>query len=386
MKNSVVRKLSVAILVIVMFAACLSIFTACNFEDIEVTFKDMKGREFSITPSEVNKIVCVGAGALRLYSYVGDMSKICAVEEIEGSRTGFVSVRPYQIAYEDQFKALIAEGKTAGAGGPKAQKLQTEILAQLEPDLVFSCLSLDVDELEAGEKAIGCPIVTLAYGQDKAFSNEVKESLAIIGMVCATEAKATEVVVMMAAMEKELEDQTAGKTSPTFYLGCNSNWGIKGFLSTSKNYPLFKATYIKNVMDEDGKTIGQDGYTTWENILTADIDKIFLDAGGLETFKGEYTAQGSVYPGNLATMSAWTNDQIYLLMPNNAYDANVEMYYINAYYAASIAYGTNIDIEARANEIFNIFFDDGKVTYDNVKMYGGYQQLSNDPTTWPANN
>ena len=383
MKNSVVRKLSVAILVIVMFAACLSIFTACNFDDIEVTFKDMKGREFSVTPNEVNKIVCVGAGALRLYSYVGDMSKLCAVEEIEGSRDGFVSVRPYQIAYEDQFKALIAEGKTAGAGGPQAQKLQTEILAQLEPDLIFSCLSLDISELEAGEKAIGCPIVTLAYGQDKAFSSEVKQSLAIIGMVCATEAKATEVVVMMAAMEKELEDQAAGKTSPTFYLGCNSNWGKKGFLSTSKNYPLFKATYIKNVMDEEGKIVGQDGYTTWENILTADIDKIFLDAGGLAIFKGEYTAQGSAYPGNLAQMSAWTNDQIYLLMPNNAYDANVEMYYINAYFAASIAYGVNIDIEKRANEIFNIFFDDGKVTYNDVKMYGGYQQLSNDPTTWP---
>ena len=136
-------------------------------------------------------------------------------------------------------------------------------------------------------------------------------------------------------------------------------------------------------MDEEGKIVGQDGYTTWENILTADIDKIFLDAGGLAIFKGEYTAQGSTYPGNLAQMSAWTNDQIYLLMPNNAYDANVEMYYINAYFAASIAYGVNIDIEKRANEIFNIFFDDGKVTYNDVKMYGGYQQLSNDPTTWP---
>ena len=84
-------------------------------------------------------------------------------------------------------------------------------------------------------------------------------------------------------------------------------------------------------------------------------------------------------------MTAWTGKEVYLMMPNNAYDANVEMYYINAYYAAKIAYGAEIDIASKANEILDIFYGTGKVSYDDVKMYGGYQKL-NLPEVWPTNN
>lgn len=386
MTNGLVKKLTITILVVVLLVACLSIFAACNGDvlDVDITFTDLQGREITVNPSKINKIVCVGAGALRLYSYVGTMDKLCAVEEIEGSRTGFVSVRPYQIAYEDLFKNLIKEGKTAGAGGPKAQVLQTEILAALEPDLIFSCLTLETSAIEDAEKAIGCPIVTLKYGQSKAFSSEIKESLAIIGAVCCTEDRVIEIVAAMEGMKKELSAYGTDKTSPTVYLACNSNWGKKGFLSTSKSYPIFTASGIKNVMDETGKTI-TDGYTTWENIINADIDKIFIDAGGLDIFKGEYDEPESTYPGNLAQMTAWTGKEVYLMMPNNAYDANVEMYYINAYYAAKIAYGAEIDIASKANEILDIFYGTGKVSYDDVKMYGGYQKL-NLPEVWPTNN
>ena len=387
MTNSLVKKLTITILVVVLLVACLSIFAACNIDidDVEVNVKDMKGREFKITPSEIKKVVCVGAGALRLYSYVGDMSKLCAVEEIEGSRTGFVSVRPYQIAYENQFKALIAEGKTAGAGGPQAQKLQTEILAQLEPDVVFSCLTMETSAIEEAEKAIGCPIITLAYGEQKAFSSELKDSLGIISLVCATELRAAELYVAMEALEKELEDQAKGKTSKNIYLGCNSNWGIHGFLSTSKNYPIFTVSGISNVMDETGKTIDRDGYANIEQVITSDADRIILDAGGLAKFKEDYEKTGSELPGNLATMTAFAGKEVYLMMPNNAYDANVEMYFINAFYALSVAYDIDIDMEDKANEILTIFLGEGKVSYDDVKIYGGYQKL-NLPEVWPANN
>ena len=81
-------------------------------------------------------------------------------------------------------------------------------------------------------------------------------------------------------------------------------------------------------------------------------------------------------------MTAWTNKEVYLMMPNNAYDANVEMYFINAYYALSVAYGVAIDMPTQANEILEIFYGEGKVTYDDVKMYGGYQKL-NLPDVWP---
>ena len=386
MTNSLVKKLTITILVIVLLVACLSIFAACNidFDDIEVTFKDMKGREFTLKPADVQKVVCVGAGALRLYTYVGDMSKLYAVEEIECSRTGFVSVRPYQIAYENEFKAIIEAGRTAGPGGPQAQVLQTEILAQLEPDVVFSCLTLETSVIEDAEKAIGCPIVTLAYGKEKAFSSELKSSLGIISLVCGTEARAAEVVVAMEALEADIKAKAKDKTSATVYLGCNSNWGKKGFLSTSKQYPIFTISGIKNVMDEDGKTISGAGMADLEQVVTSDTTKIILDAGGLSIFEHDYKETGSELPATLATMTAFAGKEVYLMMPNNAYDANVEMYFINAYYALSVAYGIEIDMPTQAKEILDLFYGEGKVTYDDVKMYGGYQKL-NLPDVWPTN-
>ena len=380
MTNSVVKKITITVLVIVLLVACLSIFAACNMDDIEVTFKDMKGREFSLKPADVHKVVCVGAGALRLYTYVGDMDKLYAVEELEGSRTGFVSVRPYQIAYEDKFKALINDGKTAGAGGPQAQVLQTEILAQLEPDVIFSCLTMETSDIEEAEKAIGCPIVTLMYGPQKAFSTQLKDSLGIISLVCGTEVKAVEIIAAMKALEKDLEDQAKGKTSETVYLGCNSNWGKKGFLSTSKAYPVFTVSGIKNVMDESSMTIDS-GNASLEQVISSDTTKIMLDAGGLEIFEGEYNAPGSQLPGNLATMEAFAGKEVYLMMPNNAYDANVEMYYINAYYALSVAYGIEVNMEQKTNDILSIFYGN-RVHYSDVIIYGGYQKL-NLPDTWP---
>lgn len=383
-------KKSLQRLFLLVTALCLSLFSlaafaACNEKttasDGDVTVTDLAGREISFDPVGINKVVCIGAGALRLYSYVGDMDKLCAVEEIEGSRTaGRVSLRAYQIRYEDRFKALINDGKTVGAGGPMAQVLNVEAIAKVQPDIVFSCLTLEQDALEAGELAIGCPIVTLKYGQQKAFSEEILSSLRLIGKICRTEERADELCSYMNSLKADLRAQAEGKTSAKVYLACNSNWGVKGFLSTAKQYPLFTISGIANVMDDAKNTIGSDGYADLEAVVSSGAEKIILDAGGLETFRGEYEETGSHLAETLAGMPAFANGEIYLIMPNNAYDANVETYFINAYYALSVAYGINIDVMEKANEITTKFL--GKAMYDDIIVYGGYGKTAL-PTVWP---
>ena len=55
------------------------------------TITDSAGRTVTI-PKAVKRPVCIGAGALRLYSYIGDMSILAGVEECE---KGFlISARP----------------------------------------------------------------------------------------------------------------------------------------------------------------------------------------------------------------------------------------------------------------------------------------------------
>ena len=42
-------------------------------KEIEVT--DMVGRNVNVIPGSYSSVICIGAGALRMYSYVGDIDK-----------------------------------------------------------------------------------------------------------------------------------------------------------------------------------------------------------------------------------------------------------------------------------------------------------------------
>ena len=97
-------------------------------EPQEITITDMIGREVAVTPGSYKRVVCIGAGALRMYSYVGDVALLCGVEDIDNTTLAerpkmFDSVaRPYMLAYGDTFAAL----PSCGVGGPQAQTAEAE--------------------------------------------------------------------------------------------------------------------------------------------------------------------------------------------------------------------------------------------------------------------
>ena len=47
-----------------------------------ITVTDMIGRSVQIQPGSYQRVVCIGAGALRMYSYVGDTALLCGVEDM----------------------------------------------------------------------------------------------------------------------------------------------------------------------------------------------------------------------------------------------------------------------------------------------------------------
>ena len=83
--------------------------TTTVVENGEVAITDMIGREVTIAPGSYKKVVCIGAGALRMYSYIGDVGLLAGVEDIDNTTLSerpmmFDSVaRPYVLAYEETF-------------------------------------------------------------------------------------------------------------------------------------------------------------------------------------------------------------------------------------------------------------------------------------------
>ena len=106
----------------------------------EITVTDMIGREETIVPGSYRRVVCIGAGALRMYSYIGDVNLLAGVEDIDNASLSerpqmFDSVaRPYVLAYGDVFSTL----PSCGVGGPMAQTAEAEKILSCDPDIVIS--------------------------------------------------------------------------------------------------------------------------------------------------------------------------------------------------------------------------------------------------------
>lgn len=94
----------------------------------EMMITDMIGREISVVPGSYERVVYIGAGALRMYSYIGDVGLLCGVEDIDNLSLQerpqmFDGVaRSYVLAYKDVFSKL----DSCGVGGPNAQSAEAE--------------------------------------------------------------------------------------------------------------------------------------------------------------------------------------------------------------------------------------------------------------------
>ena len=128
--------LSLALLMLLSLCACVD----RNGLSGDITVTDMVGRTVSVTPGSYRRVVCIGAGALRMYSYIGDVAYLAGVEDIDNTSLSerpkmFDSVaRPYVLAFGDTFDDL----PSCGVGGPMAQSAEAEKILSCNPDIVIS--------------------------------------------------------------------------------------------------------------------------------------------------------------------------------------------------------------------------------------------------------
>nr|MCR5491430.1 ABC transporter substrate-binding protein [Bacilli bacterium] len=213
--------------------------------------EDANGRKVEIRAGTYSKIVCIGAGALRMYSYVGEASLLAGVEDIdnleaEGHPAMFDGVaRPYFIANSESYKGLPSCGK----GGPMAQAAEAEKILNCRPDLVISEYE-DVEKADALQKQLGVPVITLKYGGKGVFDAACKKSISLIAEVIGTSAKAETLLSYIDAAEKDLAKRTEGLTSDKQAYICGlGNWGTTNHLMTAKNYEPFNIAHITNIAD-----------------------------------------------------------------------------------------------------------------------------------------
>ena len=354
--------------------------TTVAAQSAEVTITDMIGREVTIVPGSYKRVVCIGAGALRMYSYIGDVALLAGVEDIDNTTLSerpmmFDSVaRPYVLAYGETFNTL----PSCGVGGPMAQAAEAEKILSCNPDIVISEFE-DVEKEDALQEQLGVPVITLKAGSKGVFDDAFYGSMELLGKVFGEEEKAE-------ALNKYVQDQAAEITArtadiadedkPSVYVCGLGNWGTTDHLMTAENYVSFQIANVKNVLSGTGtqgiQPIEEEKFVS----IGGNMDMIIMDAAAVKNIKPLYQEDPTMFD----TCKAWNDGEVYLEMAYNAYYTNFEIALINTWFIAKTVYPeqfADIDMTAKTNEVTQMFY--GMDLADEIfacpSSFGGYQRI-----------
>ena len=356
---------------------------ACGAEQVEtpdpdtsVVVTDMIGREVTVNPGTYQRVVCIGAGALRMYSYIGDVNLLCGVEDIDNTTLTerpkmFDSVaRPYVLAYGDVFETL----PSCGVGGPMAQAAEAEKILACNPDIVISEFE-DVDKENALQEQLGVPVITLSSGPKGVFDDKFFGSLQLLGEIFGKEKRATQLIQYI---QDEMADISAAvygipeEEKPGVYICGLGNWGTTDHLTTAENYVSFEIAGVKNVLSGTGlQGVGPIEEEKFVE-LGKDMDIMIVDTAAIKNISPLY-AEGSTM---FDTCKAWQEGNVYLEMAYNAYYTNFEIALANTWYIAKTVYPErfeDIDMTAKLDEITNQFL--GQELAEEIFALGGYGKL-----------
>ena len=382
-----IKKMTAALLASVMaFGFCGSTVqceeqeTAVENAGEEITITDMIGREVSVTPGSYERVVCVGAGALRMYSYIGDVNLLCGVEDIDNTTLEerpemFDSVaRPYVLAYEEVFSTL----SSCGVGGPMAQAAEAEKILSCEPDIVISEFE-DVEKEDALQEQLGVPVITLKAGSKGVFDEAFSGSMELLGVLFGEEERAEELIAYVEAEAAEITSRTADiaeEDKPAVYICGLGNWGTTDHLMTAENFVSLNIANVKNVLSGTGmegiQPIEEEKFVE----LGEDMDIIIMDAAAVKNIIPLYQEDPTMFD----TCKAWNNGEVYLEMAYNAYYTNFEIALCNSWFVAKTVYPElfeDVDMMEKTNEITNMFL--GQELAEEIfacpSSFGGYQKI-----------
>lgn len=343
---------------------------------VEVT--DMIGRQVEVVPGSYKRVVCVGAGALRMYSYIADKNLLCGVEDIdnvtlENRPKMFDSVaRPYVMAFADVLSNL----PSCGVGGPQAQVAEAEKILSCDPDIVISEFE-DVDKENALQEQLGIPVITLRSGPDSVFDPSFKGSLRLLGQIFGREARAEELISFIEAQTAEISERTSEALGDNQAYICGlGNWGTTNHLVTNPNYTSFTVANIQNAVTGLSAPGMQEIESEKFVSIGEDIDVMIIDAAAVKNIKPLYAQDSTMFD----TCKAWREGNVYLQMAYNAYYTNYEIALANTWFIAKAVYPdlfADINMTEKLDEITNVFL--GQSMAEDIfaypASYGGYQKI-----------
>lgn len=315
----------------------------------ERTIIDAAGRTVRL-PQRIDRVVCSGAGCLRLLTYLSAHDLIVAVDSIEKRSTVF-SARPYTIA-NPQFRDYPLFGEFRGFDQP-------ELIVSLErrPQVIFKTFAssgYNPDELQS---KTGIPVVVLNHGDLGAGRQNLFHALRLMGAVVGKERRAGEVIAFFEHAIRDLGMRTTDipvDRLRSCFVGGIAFKGPHGLQSTEAMYPPIAFVNAVNVAAQPDRRI-QNITVAKEQIVAWDPSVIFLDLSTIQLGDRAGALFELKTDAAYRTLSAVRSGNVYGVLPYNWYSQNLGSILADAYFIGKVLYPwrfTDIDPKAKADEIY----------------------------------
>ncbi len=329
-----------------------------------IAVTDMTNRTVDVKQNP-QRIIGVGAGALRMICYLNAADRVVGVddrEQVKYNTSGFGMPsgvdKPYNLANPDLATKPFIGGKT---GDP-------ELIAAQNPDVIFYTFTTGRDAQTLQEKS-GRPVITLVTGDLGKNKDAFYQSLRLMAKILKKEDRAESITTYIDSTIGDLKARTkdipADKRPKVFVGGIAFN-GAHGFLSTDPGYsplPMVNGNNVATPAGQNGQMM-----IDKEKLLEWDPDVIFVDEASYSLVKEDL--KDPVYQ----SLSAVKNGRVYGVMPYNWYANNYDTVLADAYFIGKMLYPAqfaDVDPEQKANEIYSAL--NGKPVYAEMKsLFGGF--------------
>jgi len=312
------------------------------------TVTDMRGRSVTI-PSNVNKVIALDAGSLRLVSYLDATDKIIAVEDVGHGREktlyDFFPLATYRIAFPN-LRGLPSIGSAENHEG----------IIAAAPDLIISS-AVDINKLDQLQNTLGIPVFGVnvdieLYETDLFYGQLIK-----LGRILGQEERARELVGGIQASLADIERRTREVETPKrVYAGGMMFYGPADLLRTTGDFLPFDLTGSDNVMPTNPTGNMQPYMTSLEDLIAAAPDFIFIDAANVKLSKTGFMDNRKVLE---ELVPAFKNHDVYTTFVYKYYGTNWENQLINVYFVGKVLYPdqyADMTIPEKAEEIWDMFF------------------------------
>lgn len=312
------------------------------------TLTDMRGRSVAV-PGEIDSVIALGAGSLRLISYLGATDRVIAVEDLGHGREKTVHDFFYLATYRIAFPGL-RELPDAGS----AENHEGIIAAA--PDIVISS-TVDTQQLDRLQEVLGIPVFAVDADVELQDTGAFFHQLRTLGTLLGREARAEELSAGIEKILKELGERADMVDEPKrAYAGGMMFFGPADLLRTTGDYLPFDLTGTVNVMPTSPAGNRQPYMTSLEELIAAAPEAAFIDAANINLSKSGFMTNRELLEEQVP---AFRDREVYTNFVYKYYGTNWENQLINVYSTGKVLYPglfEDVSLEEKAEEIWRLFF------------------------------